>query len=56
MSNKRTAIIFDDTGKIELTIWGKLAENTNLVEGDILCFKGMRISEYMGTKNLGGVS
>lgn len=53
MKSKRSAIIFDHTGNIEVTMWGPMAENINLVKGDILCFKGMKVQEYMNNKNLG---
>ena len=45
--SKRSFYVYDDTGLIEITLWGTMAENNNFQKDDIVCFKGMKVQEYM---------
>lgn len=48
----RKMTIADDSGyKIELAIWGK-GVNSDFEEGKVYAFKGLKVSEFKGEKNL----
>eukprot|EP01103_Thecamoeba_quadrilineata_P012133 TRINITY_DN3056_c0_g1_i1.p1 TRINITY_DN3056_c0_g1~~TRINITY_DN3056_c0_g1_i1.p1 ORF type:complete len:679 (+),score=164.76 TRINITY_DN3056_c0_g1_i1:54-2090(+) len=55
-TSKRNISILDKTrATIEVSLWGATAENLTLLEGQVVAFKGLRISDY-NTKSLTSVS
>jgi ssDNA-binding replication factor A large subunit len=49
---KLSFALCDDTSKIQITLWGSQAENFKGVPDQIIFMKGLRVSEYNGTKQL----
>lgn len=47
MKDLRKIHLYDDTGKIELSLWGESAD-INIKEGDIVLFTNIIIKDYMG--------
>jgi len=49
MVTKRDITLCDDSNSaVSMTLWGKTAENLNAKEGQVIAFKGCKVSEYNG--------
>ena len=55
MKNKRTFEIYDPSNKIEVTLWGNLADAAHLNKDDIICLRSVRVSEYDGRRTLSSI-